>query len=247
MKFRRDTEARDPADALDLIRAELLRVVPDLADAERRCDAHPDEETALNEKGIDQCLDGVDPATTERERAEFDRRKIADERERDRLRTVVERLSARGADLAEGLVIEKEQREDEKLNDLKRQRGAAVALIAQLDLAITKNEETRFDLGREKLDARSEFTGRKRDWQFEDQQMVRRLAEQRLSGVAGADPVPARLQARVDAFIAQRRDPVRQADAQRLEKEKLIASGAYVQWPSGDPFPMHLGRLGNRN
>ena len=43
MKFRRDTEARDPADALDLIRAELLRVVPDLADAERRCDAHLDD------------------------------------------------------------------------------------------------------------------------------------------------------------------------------------------------------------
>jgi hypothetical protein len=241
VKLRRATEARDPADELDRIRRELPRAERDLAAVEARVAAHEQREAELVERGVDSYLDGQDEALVQRERAEFDAAKVNDLRELERLRLVVERLRSRGGAIVEDNFREQEQARDEALTDLRRQHDAAVANVARLQRAIAANQD-RFDMERSKLDALAEFSGKRRDWAAEDLAEIRRWVDLTLRG--HADQIltgpPPHLRERIERAVEAARAPARREAAARQEREELLASGNYLAWPSGDPFPVPL-------
>jgi hypothetical protein len=223
---------------LDAIHRELPRAERDLAAVSARVAAHGEREAELVERGVDSYLDGQDEALVQRERAEFDAAKVNDLRERERLQAVVARLRERALELLDADFDERKAEVLASARELRVQHGAALANAARLEGLIAQAAEDSFELERERLDARSAFNGRVRNWQQEDSALVRKLVDQRLKGQAGQDPVPPRLQKRVDAALASARSPsVREAErANAIEAARR--AGHFVLPASGSINPV---------
>jgi hypothetical protein len=221
-----------PADELKLIRRELPRAENDLAAIEERVAQHQRREAELVERGVDSYLDGVDEGQAERERAAFDAEKVSELREQERLRLVVERLRARGADVAEEAVLVKERAADAQREDLRLAHTGALANVRRLEALIADNEACRFEFERERSDARAEFTGRKRDFQAEDDREVRRWVDLFARGLDRQELVdpPAHLRQRISKEIAEHKSRSRE-----VAHRAAVASALDVTLPSGAP------------
>src|SRR5206468_12885632 len=85
-----------------------------------------------------------------------------------------------------------------------------------LDGEIAKNRRDRYVLERQRSDARAEFTGRRRDWSYDDEQVVRRYTEAWRHGtLPQLEPPPEHLRGRIDAAIAALASP------EALERERV--------------------------